>query len=86
MKRNLWAVVAVALGVGVGLVPAAAGVLDGRNTSAYPALAPDVRVAGAEWVDGDAVVDGNVVSGRAWQDHPSWMRAFMSILKETAPV
>ena len=67
------------------LVAAAAGVLNGRKTSAYPALAPDVRAAGAEWVDGDAVVDGNVVSGRAWPDHPSWMRAFMAVLKEHAP-
>ena len=44
-----------------------------------------MRGAGAEWVDGDAVVDGNVVSGRAWPDHPTWMRAFMTILKEHAP-
>ena len=32
------------------LVLAAAGVLDGRSTSAYPACAPDVRAAGAQWV------------------------------------
>ena len=31
------------------------------------------------------VVDGNVVSGRAWPDHPGWMRAFMGVLKEHAP-
>jgi protease I len=68
------------------LIPAAAGVLRGRKTSAYPALAPDVRAAGAEWVDGEAVVDGNVVSGRAWPDHPGWMRAFMGVLREHAPV
>jgi protease I len=68
------------------LIPAAAGVLGGRKTSAYPALAPDVRAAGAEWVDGDAVVDGVVVSGRAWPDHPGWMRAFMAVLRERAPV
>jgi protease I len=67
------------------LVAAAAGVLDGRKTSAYPALALDIQAGGAEWVDGDAVVDGNVVSGRAWPDHPGWMRAFMTILKEHAP-
>ena len=66
------------------LSKAAAGVLGGRKTSAYPALALDIRAGGAEWVDGDAVVDGNVVSGRAWPDHPAWMRAFMAILKEHA--
>ncbi|TWD81779.1 protease I [Kribbella amoyensis] len=68
------------------LIPAAAGLLDGRKTSAYPALATDINVAGGEWVDGDAVVDGTVVSGRAWPDHPGWMREFMAILKEHAPV
>jgi len=38
------------------LALAAAGVLRGRRTAAYPALAPDVRAAGAEFVDAEAVV------------------------------
>jgi protease I len=63
----------------------AAGVLNGRRTAAYPALEPDVTAVGAEFVDGDAVVDGVMVSARAWPDHPSWMREFMRILKEHAP-
>jgi protease I len=63
----------------------AAGVLDGRRTAAYPALEPDVRAAGAEFVDGDGVVDGVMVSARAWPDHPSWMREFMRLLREHAP-
>jgi protease I len=68
------------------LVLAAAGVLAGRKTAAYPALAPDVAQAGAEFVDGDAVVDGVVVSARAWPDHPGWMREFVRILRDHAPV
>jgi protease I len=68
------------------LALAAAGVLDGRRTAAYPALEPDVKAAGAEFVDGDAVVDGVMVSARAWPDHPSWMREFVRILRERAPV
>jgi protease I len=67
-------------------VLAAAGVLEGRRTAAYPELAPDVRAAGAEFVDGGAVVDGVMVSARAWPDHPTWMRAFLDILKAKAPV
>jgi protease I len=65
---------------------AAAGVLNGRRTAAYPALAPDVVAAGAEFVDGAAVVDGQMVSARAWPDHPSWMREFIQILRSKAPV
>jgi protease I len=63
----------------------AAGVLEGRRTAAYPALAPDVEAAGAEFVDSEAVVDGNMVSARAWPDHSGWMREFMSMLREKAP-
>ena len=44
------------------LALAAAGVLQGRRTAAYPALAPDVKAAGGEFVDREAVVDGVMVS------------------------
>ncbi|MFJ3220549.1 DJ-1/PfpI family protein [Kitasatospora sp. NPDC086801] len=67
------------------LITAAAGVLAGRRSSAYPALEPDVKAAGAEFVDGEAVVDGVVVSARAWPDHPAWLRAFIEILRTKAP-
>jgi protease I len=68
------------------LALAAAGVLDGRRTAAYPALEPDVQMAGAEFVDGAGVVDGVMVSARAWPDHPEWMREFIKVLRERAPV
>jgi protease I len=67
------------------LALASAGVLRGRRTAAYPALAPDVAAAGAEFVDGKGVVDGLMVSARAWPDHPSWMRAFLGVLRAKAP-
>jgi len=66
-------------------VLAAAGTLTGRRTAAYPALAPDVATAGAEFVDSAAVIDGQMVSARAWPDHPAWMREFMRILRAKAP-
>ena len=68
------------------LALAAAGVLRGRRTAAYPALEPDVRAAGAEFVDAGGVVDGMMVSARAWPDHPVWMRAFIALLRERAPL
>jgi protease I len=67
------------------LVLAAAGVLSGRRTAAYPALAPDVRAAGAQFIDSEAVVDGNMVSARAWPDHPAWMREFIALLRSRVP-
>lgn len=68
------------------LALAATGVLEGRRTAAYPALMPDVQAAGAEFVDSEAVVDGVMVSARAWPDHPSWMREFIGVLRGKAPV
>jgi protease I len=64
----------------------AAGVLKGRRSAAYPALEPDVQAAGAEFVNSEAVVDGVMVSARAWPDHPAWMREFIKILRQAAPI
>ncbi|GAA0463373.1 protease [Actinoplanes capillaceus] len=68
------------------LVLAAAGVLSGRTISAYPACAPDVRAAGATFADSAAQIDGVLVTGRAWPDHPAWMREFLTVLRGKAPI
>jgi protease I len=68
------------------LALASAGVLKGRRTAAYPALQPDIEAVGAEYVDGAGIVDGVMVSARAWPDHPAWMREFIQLLRERAPV
>lgn len=68
------------------LVLAAAGVLTGRRTAAYPALEPDVRAAGGQFVNAEAVTDAGMVSARAWPDDPAWMREFVRLLKQRAPV
>jgi protease I len=62
-------------------VTATAGTLTGGRAAAYPALAP----AGAEFVDGAAVIDGQMASARAWPDRPARMREFMQILRFKAP-
>jgi protease I len=68
------------------LVLAAAGVLKGRRTAAYPALEPDIQAAGATFVDAEVVIDGTMISARAWPDHPAWMREFIRLLHQKAPV
>jgi protease I len=67
------------------LALAAAGVLKGKRTAAYPALEPDIEAAGARFVNAEAVVDGVMVSARAWPDHPAWMREFVRLLREKVP-
>ena len=64
-------------------VLAAAGVLDGKRCSAYPACAPDVTRAGGRFADiavDDAVVDGVLVTAPAWPAHPKWIAAFLEVL------
>ncbi len=62
---------------------AAADVIRGRRVSAYPACAPEVRLAGAEYAEigiDQAVTDGNLVTAPAWPAHPAWMRQFLALL------
>jgi protease I len=62
---------------------AAAGVLQGRSCSAYPAVGPEVRSAGGRWVDvgyDRAHVDGNLVTAPAWPAHPQWLARFLDLL------
>ena len=61
----------------------AAGVLDGRSCSAYPACAPEVRAAGGRYADipvDQAHVDGNLVTAPAWPAHPDWLAKFLTVL------
>ncbi len=62
---------------------AAAGVLKGRACSAYPACAPEVRLAGGEYVEiavDAAHVDGNLITAPAWPAHPAWLAALLAQL------
>ncbi|WP_299489947.1 DJ-1/PfpI family protein [Acaryochloris sp. IP29b_bin.137] len=61
----------------------AAGVLQGKRCSAYPACGPEVTAAGGEYVDlavDDALIDGNLVTAPAWPAHPKWLSAFLQVL------
>jgi protease I len=64
-------------------VLAAAGVLEGKSCTSYPAVAPDVRSAGGTWVDvglASAHVAGNLVTAQAWPAHPEWLARFLHAL------
>jgi protease I len=61
----------------------AAGVIRGRKVSAYPAVGPEVKLAGAEYADvpmDQAVTDGNLVTAPAWPAHPAWIAQFLKVL------
>lgn len=64
-------------------VLAAAGVVEGKSCSAYPAVGPDVTRAGGKYVDIEvdkAHVDGNLVTAPAWPAHPDWLAKFLQVL------
>lgn len=62
---------------------AAAGVIQGKSCSAYPAVGPDVAAAGGTYADipiDGAHVDGKLVTAPAWPAHPQWMAKFLEVL------
>jgi protease I len=67
----------------------AADVVKGRKLTAYPAVGPEVTLAGGEFqsipADG-VVVDGNLVTSPAWPAHPSFMREFFKLMGATIKV
>jgi len=66
----------------------AAGVVQGRSCSAYPAVRPEIESGGGEFIApsetfDNAHVDGNLVTAPAWPAHPAWIRAFLGVLGTT---
>ncbi len=62
---------------------AAAGVIRGKQVSAYPACAAEVRLAGGDYAQigiDQAITDGNLVTAPAWPAHPAWLAQFLTVL------
>jgi protease I len=61
----------------------AAGALQGKSSTCYPAVSPEVKLAGGKYADvavDDAVVDGKLVTAPAWPAHPKWLAKFLVVL------
>jgi protease I len=56
-----------------------AGAARGRRIAAWPSLKTDLKNAGAEWVDEEVVVDGNLVSSRKPDDIPVFNREMVQL-------
>ncbi|MDQ7843546.1 MAG: DJ-1/PfpI family protein [Armatimonadota bacterium] len=64
-------------------VLAAADVLRGRRCTGYSAVGPEVKLAGATWVDvpvDQAVADEMLITAPAWPAHPAWLARFLEAL------
>ena len=56
--------------------------------SAYPAVGPEVALAGGSYVSvgmTEAHVDGNLVTAPAWPAHPAWLAKFIEVLERGVP-
>jgi protease I len=63
-------------------IPAKAGCVKGRRMATVPKCRFDLEVCGGIFVNEPCVVDGNLVSGRTYHDHGSYMGVWIKMLKE----
>ena len=57
-------------------------VVRGRKITGFIAIADDLKNAGAEYLEQDVVVDGNLITSRTPDDLPAFCRAVIGALKE----
>jgi protease I len=58
-----------------------AQVLKGRRVTGWMSLVQDIKNAGAEYVDAEVVVDGNLVSSRKPADIPAFIHESLAMLQ-----
>ena len=64
-----------------GWMLASADILQGKTVTSFYAIKDDLVHAGADWVDQEVVVDGNLVTSRTPDDLPAFMKAVIEVLK-----
>lgn len=65
-----------------GWVLVSAGILQGRKATSFTAIKDDVVNAGAEFLDAEVVVDGNLITSRNPYDLPAFCREIIKQLKK----
>ena len=64
-----------------GWMLASAKILNGKTVTSFFAIKDDLVHAGANWVDQEVVIDGNLITSRTPDDLPAFMRAIIQALK-----
>ena len=54
-----------------------ADIVRGRRVTSWPSIAVDLKNAGADWVDGPVVRDGNIITSRKPADLPRFNKAII---------
>lgn len=63
-----------------GWILASTDVVRGKTMTSFPSLKDDLINAGAEWVDEELVVDGQLISSRTPDDLPAFNKALIAAL------
>ena len=63
-----------------GWMLASAEIVENRRVTSFFAIKDDLIHAGADWVDEEVVIDGNLITSRKPDDLPAFMKAFISAL------
>jgi len=61
-----------------------ADVLRGKKATSYAAVAAELKAAGADYIDGEVVVDDNLITSRKPADLPAFVRAIRRTLGNRA--
>jgi deglycase len=64
-----------------GWMLASADIVKGRTLTSFFAIKDDLVHAGANWIDQEVVVDGNLITSRKPDDLPAYMRAVIEALE-----
>jgi protease I len=59
------------------------GAAEGRRIASWPSLRTDLENAGAEWVDQEVCVDGNLVTSRKPEDIPAFNREMIDLFAKS---
>jgi protease I len=65
---------------------ASAGVIREKKVTSWPSLKDDLVNAGAEYVDQEVVVDGNIITSRMPADLPAFCRTIIQYVSGKVPV
>jgi protease I len=68
-----------------GWVPISAGIVKGKRLTSVRAIRDDLVNAGADWVDEEVVVDGNLITSRGPEDLGAFCRAIIDALAVSPP-
>ena len=63
-----------------GWMLASAEIVNKRRVTSFFAIKDDLIHAGADWVDEEVAIDGNLITSRTPDDLPAFMKAFISAL------